>query len=137
MFEVTLTDGRKVHCHADQLRSRPNSDNNTPVVDRSQEADDDDFDVTIPNSKGVAEPSSMEVGQDTLETQDENDTPRSNDDESNQPHVPSESSPHTSSDGDTVELLPDTSTDTGQPDIRRSNRPRKPPSCYGHSDVVN
>ena len=79
----------------------------------------------------------MEVGQDTLETHDETHTPRSNDDESNQPHIPSESSPHISSDGDTVELLPDTSTDTGQPDIRRSNRPRKPPSYYGHSDVVN
>lgn len=49
MFEVTLADSRKVHRHGDQFRSRPASDQGTPVVDESSEAGNDDFDITIPN----------------------------------------------------------------------------------------
>ena len=135
MFEVTLTDGRKIHRHADQLRSRTAAVTVTPSIDGNSETEDD-FDMSIPNTEENTETSTSDTEPELLATTPaEPDTPRVDDgsNESNSPHDTSESSPHATSEGDTVES--NTNTGTNQPNVQRSNRTRNPPTYYSHSGM--
>ena len=149
MFEVTLTDGTEIQRHADQLRSRAPAVTVTQEVDGNAN-DDDYFDIEIPNTAEHTETVTgamvSEQAEDSL-TPAESETPRvdESDDrnESGAPRAPSKDSPHSSSEGATVES--DTNTDppnvepntsTEQTNIQRSNRARNPSAYYSHSGVI-
>ena len=135
MFEVTLTDGRQIRRHADQLRSRAPATVNQGVGRESEP--DDDFDMSIPNTGEVPESSNSDLEAEQSDaTPTETDTPRTTDEsnESSPSRDASESRPHMPSEGDTIGTNP--SIDTGQPSVRRSGRARNPPTYYGHSELV-
>ena len=116
MFEVILTDGRKLRRHANQLRSR------TPAVSVQGDARtseiDDDFDFQIPDTQLDTETSPRDTAPEPIATTPaESESPRVND-ESN--------SPHTVSEEETVE---------SNANLRRSNRTRNPPEYYTHADM--
>ena len=132
LFEVILSDGRKIRRHADQFRSRTSAATVTQGTDGQAEAEEDDPDMTIPNTEeSISDPEPEQ----SVANPDETETPRVNEGSNDEsPRDTSASSPHATSEGDTVES--NTNTDTNQPNVRRSNRARNPPPYYSHSDMV-
>ena len=139
MFEVTLTDGRKIRRHADQLRSRAPSTTVAQEVAGNANGDNDDFDVRIPNTQENTETTSSVMESEQAATiPTETETSRvdesSDRNESSLPRTTSEGSPHDTSERDTTESSTDTSSN--QPIVQRSNRARNPLTYYSHSDLV-
>ena len=123
MFEVELGNGKKVHRHADQLRSRTNSEFTPPVGEEAEMVDP--YDARIPGLND-SEPS---VNQSKTTSPDSAEPPNPNDSISDnlsmQDKSDSADTTHEASENDTV-----VEQDSSQIELRRSSRVRNPPDRY-------
>ena len=122
MFEVQLGNGKKVCRHADQLRSRTNSEFTPPVVEEAEI--DDPYDARIPRLND-SEPS---VNQSKTTSPDSAEPPNPNDSISDNPSMQKSDSadtPHEASENDTV-----VEQDSSQIELLRSSRVRNPSDRY-------
>ena len=120
MYEVKLTNGRRVRKHADQLRSRIRVVQNAGDVNEEADSDIDDFDARIPHSDTSA-------NSDNPSPADSDNSENANSNEPAMEEVETPQEPTTATPEDeTVE------PSSNPPELRRSTRVRHHPDRYGH-----
>ena len=120
MYEVQLTDGRKVRKHADQLRSRIQVVPVAGDVEGETDSEIDDFDARIPHSDNTTPAESDNSGNENSQH-----APSNAVEEPVEPETPQDV-PTETPESDPVEQT------SNPPELRRSSRVRHRPDRYGH-----
>jgi translation initiation factor IF-1 len=118
MYEVKLTDGRRVRKHADQLRSRVRVAPDAGDVGEGTESDIDDFDARIPRSDNS-----------------DNSTPADPDNSDSANSAEPDATEESETPQGTETATPESETveqSSNPPEPRRSARVRYRPDRYGH-----